>query len=69
MQALASSPHLAKLNALILVSNRIGDVGALALADSPYLAYLAELKPLDNHISAVGVKALRERYGKRVRIY
>ncbi|HEY7156703.1 MAG TPA: protein kinase [Gemmataceae bacterium] len=69
VQALASSPHLANLNALILVSNRIGDVGALALADSPYLAHLAELKPLDNHISAVGVKALRERFGKRVRIY
>jgi serine/threonine protein kinase len=69
VQALASSPHLANLNALILVSNRIGDVGALALADSPFLASLAELKPLDNHITAVGVKALRERFGKRVRIY
>jgi len=69
VQALASSPQLANLNALILVSNRIGDVGALALADSPYLASLAELKPLDNHITAVGVKALRERFGKRVRIY
>ena len=69
VQALATSPHLANLNALILVSNRIGDVGALALADSPYFASLAELKPLDNHISAVGVKALRERFGKRVRIY
>jgi hypothetical protein len=44
-------------------------VGALALADSPYLAHLAELKPLDNPITAVGVKALRERFGKRVRIY
>ncbi|HWG47918.1 MAG TPA: protein kinase [Gemmataceae bacterium] len=69
VQALAASSHLANLNALILVSNRIGDPGALALADSPYLASLAELKPLDNHISAVGVKALRERFGKRVRIY
>lgn len=69
VQALASSPHLANLNALILVSNRIGDVGALALADSRHLAHLAELKPLDNHITAVGVKALRERFGKRVRIY
>jgi eukaryotic-like serine/threonine-protein kinase len=69
VQALASSPQLANLNALILVSNRIGDVGALALADSPYLANLAELKPLDNHITALGVKALRERFGKRVRIY
>lgn len=69
VQALASSPHLANLNALILVSNRIGDGGALALADSPYFASLAELKPLDNHITATGVKALRERFGKRVRIY
>jgi serine/threonine protein kinase len=69
VQALASSPGLANLNALILVSNRIGDDGALALADSPHLASLAELKPLDNHITARGVKALRERFGKRVRIY
>jgi serine/threonine protein kinase len=69
VQALAASPQLANLNALILVSNRVGDVGALALADSPYLAHLAELKPLDNHITALGVKALRERFGKRVRIY
>jgi len=69
VQALAASPHLGNLNALILVSNRIGDVGALALADSRYLAHLAELKPLDNHITALGVKALRERFGKRVRIY
>jgi serine/threonine protein kinase len=69
VQALATSPHLANLNALILVSNRIGDVGALALADSRYLAHLGELKPLDNHITALGVKALRERFGKRVRIY
>jgi serine/threonine protein kinase len=67
--ALASSPHLSNLNALILVSNRIGDAGALALADSTSLANLAELKPLDNRITAVGVKALRERFGKRVRIY
>jgi serine/threonine protein kinase len=68
-QALASSPHLAGLSALILVSNQIGDVGALALADSPYLANLAELKPLNNRITAVGAGALRERFGKRVRIY
>jgi hypothetical protein len=27
------------------------------------------LKPLNNHISATGVTALRERFGKRVRIY
>jgi serine/threonine protein kinase len=69
IEALAASPYLSNLNALILVSNRIGDAGALALADSSYLANLAELKPLDNRITAVGVKALRERFGKRVRIY
>ena len=67
--ALASSPHLANLRALILVSNNIGDEGALALARSPFLKNLAELKPLNNHISAAGVTALRERFGKRVRIY
>jgi serine/threonine protein kinase len=68
-RALAASPHLAALGALILVSNQIGDEGALALAASPYLENLAELKPLNNHIGAAGVTALRERFGKRVRIY
>jgi hypothetical protein len=68
-KALAASPYLAGLGALILVSNQIGDEGALALAASPYLENLAELKPLNNHISAAGVTALRERFGKRVRIY
>jgi serine/threonine protein kinase len=68
-KALAASPHLAGLGALILVSNQIGDEGALALAASPYLENLAELKPLNNHIGAAGVTALRERFGKRVRIY
>ena len=55
--------------ALILVSNHIGDEGARALAESPFLANLAELKPLDNRISSAGVSALRDRFGKRVRIY
>jgi serine/threonine protein kinase len=68
-KALAGSPHLAGLGALILVSNQIGDEGARALAASPYLANLAELKPLNNRIGAAGVTALRERFGKRVRIY
>jgi serine/threonine protein kinase len=67
--ALANAPTLANLSALILVSNLIGDAGAQALAASPYLANLAELKPLDNRISAAGVSVLRERFGKRVRIY
>jgi serine/threonine protein kinase len=69
VKALAGSPFMANLTALILVSNRIGDAGALALAASPHLENLAELKPLNNHISAAGVTALRERFGKRVRIY
>jgi serine/threonine protein kinase len=69
VEALAVSPFLVNLNALILVSNRIGDKGALALANSETLANLAELKPLDNRISAVGASALKERFGKRVRIY
>jgi eukaryotic-like serine/threonine-protein kinase len=67
--ALAESPHMASLGALILVSNQIGDVGAAAIASSPHLANLAELKPLNNRISAAGVTALREKFGKRVRIY
>ncbi len=69
VKALAASPHLTNLSALILVSNHVGDEGALALAASPHLANLAELKPLDNRITSVGVSALRERFGKRVRIY
>ncbi len=69
VKALAASPYLANLSALILVSNHVGDEGALALAASPHLANLAELKPLDNRISPAGVSALRERFGKRVRIY
>lgn len=67
--ALASAPHMASLSALILVSNQIGDAGAAAIAASPHLANLAELKPLNNRISAAGVTALREKFGKRVRIY
>jgi serine/threonine protein kinase len=67
--ALASSPFMAGLSALILVSNQIGDAGAAAIAASPHLANLTELKPLNNRISAAGVTALREKFGKRVRIY
>jgi eukaryotic-like serine/threonine-protein kinase len=67
--ALAASPHLVNLTALILVSNHIGDDGARALAASPHLDHLAELKLLGNHISSAGVTALKERFGKRVRIY
>ena len=66
---MASSPHMANLGALILVSNQIGDAGAAAIAASPHLANLAELKPLNNRITSAGVTALRERFGKRVRIY
>ena len=68
-RALATSPYMTNLSALILVSNHIGDEGARAIAESPYLANLAELKPLDNRIGAAGVSALRDRFGKRVRIY
>jgi serine/threonine protein kinase len=67
--ALARSPYMSGLSALILVSNQVGDAGAAAIAASPYLANLAELKPLNNRISAAGVTALREAFGKRVRIY
>jgi serine/threonine protein kinase len=67
--ALAASPHVSNLTALILVSNRIGDEGALALAGSPHLDNLAELKLLGNRITATGVTAVKNRFGKRVRIY
>jgi serine/threonine protein kinase len=68
-KALAESPYMSNLSSLILVSNHIGDEGAFALARSPYLENLAELKPLNNHITAAGATALKERFGKRVRIY
>jgi serine/threonine protein kinase len=66
--ALANSPHMRNLTALILVSNFIGDPGAIALAKSPHLARMAELKPLDNRITSAGVTALKEAFGKRVRV-
>jgi serine/threonine protein kinase len=67
--ALANSPHMAHLEVLILVSNFISDVGAQAIVSSPYLGNLAELKPLNNRISDAGASALKDRFGKRVRIY
>ncbi len=67
--ALANSAQMAQLSELILVSNPIGDAGAAAIAASPHLANLAWIKLLDNRISPVGVTALRERFGKRIRIY
>lgn len=67
--ALAESAYMRNLSALILVSNHITDEGAFALARSPHLEQLAELKPLNNNISPAGVTALKQRFGKRVRIY
>jgi uncharacterized protein (TIGR02996 family) len=57
-EALAGSPHLARLISLNLYSNRLGDSGALALAASPYLANLADLNLESNEITDAGSRAL-----------
>jgi uncharacterized protein (TIGR02996 family) len=57
-EALAASPHLARLSCLDLSSNQIGDEGACALAASPHLAGLSSLKVSCNNISYEGAAAL-----------
>ena len=55
--ALAASPWLEHLSALILSGCHIGDEGVKALAASPWLANLNRLTLWDNHIGDAGVKA------------
>jgi uncharacterized protein (TIGR02996 family) len=57
-EALAGSPHLARLTSLGLFSNRLGDAGARALAASPHLANLVDLDLDSNEITDAGSEAL-----------
>ena len=52
------SPHFARLEALALRDNRVGDEAVLALAGSPHVAGLKSLDLSSNQISDVGVTAL-----------
>jgi uncharacterized protein (TIGR02996 family) len=55
---LAVSPYLARLSALALSSNNIGDDDVQALAKSPYLSRLASLDLGSNPISSRGAEQL-----------
>lgn len=57
-RALAESPHLARLERLLLPSARIGDDGALALAASRSLPRLGHLDLRGNAVGDGGLRAL-----------
>lgn len=65
---LAGAASLANLLELNLSNNRIGDNGAKALAASPHLEGLLSLDVRSNELGKAGVLALRERFGKRVKV-
>jgi Ran GTPase-activating protein (RanGAP) involved in mRNA processing and transport len=58
IEALASLPQLARLTALRLGSNSLGNEGARALASSPHLHQLGSLDLRYNDIEAGGIEAL-----------
>ena len=60
IEAIASSPLLAKLSSLHLANAGavIGDRGAIALANSPHVANLVELSLMGDEITQVGVEAI-----------
>ncbi len=60
MAALARSPHLTRLNSLILVRNYLGDTGLQELAQAPWLRTVRRLELQDNGISVRGVAALTD---------
>jgi uncharacterized protein (TIGR02996 family) len=57
-EALFASPHLARIRALNLEDNGIGDAGVAALAASPHLGKLRWLDLSRNGITRVGIEAL-----------
>jgi hypothetical protein len=67
-EALAASPHLARLTGLGLGHNRISTQGALALARSGSLNNLERLLLEGNFLRQEARQALRERFGKRVQL-
>jgi uncharacterized protein (TIGR02996 family) len=66
VQALARSPHLGRLRALRLESNRFGDAGLLALADSSLGESLRELRVYGNSFTQATRRKVKERMGARV---
>jgi uncharacterized protein (TIGR02996 family) len=58
--ALAGSPHLARLEHLLLGFNRIGPAGAAALARSPHLAGLQSLDLVANRVGNEGARAFAD---------
>jgi uncharacterized protein (TIGR02996 family) len=58
--ALCRLPHLARLNALSLRANQIGDGHVRALAACPHLGSLTRLDLSKNRIGWAGIKALAE---------
>jgi hypothetical protein len=69
-EALAAWPGLAPVRRLILACNEIGAAGGLALARSPHLGNVTELNLRANPVekNKRAVKALRERFGKALRV-
>lgn len=58
MRELAASPHLGRLDCLMLYRNNLGDAGVAALAAAPWLAGLRMLTLGNNGLSASAVEAL-----------
>jgi uncharacterized protein (TIGR02996 family) len=56
--AMANSPHLTRLEALVLERGRIGPEGVKALVNSPYLAHLQHLDVGGNPVGLAGVQAV-----------
>jgi uncharacterized protein (TIGR02996 family) len=65
---LARDPARTALRDLDLRDCHIEDAGGLALAHSPWLENLHSLQMSGNRFSTATVRALRERYGRRVRV-
>jgi uncharacterized protein (TIGR02996 family) len=67
-RALARAANLSNLHALHLRDAGISGEGALALAASPYLEHLRTLDLTNNPIHNAGAEALRQRFGKSVKL-
>jgi hypothetical protein len=55
---LFASPHLARIQSLSMLHNKLGDAEVAALAGSPHLGSLAWLELSNNKIGAAGIEAL-----------
>jgi hypothetical protein len=68
LDAVAASPLLARLRAIDLAGQGIGDAGAARLASSPHLGNLIALNLEQNRLTANGVRALAAGALPRLRI-